>query len=254
MPPSEIRKEAREALSGKWGKAISIILIYLALSFLVGLLEGLCKKSMPILYNIIDIVYSIISIPIGFGLIISFMKLKRNETISVFSFLKDGFVRFGKAFGVCLYTILKMLLPCICLFLVFILLIVLTIFNIHFNGNALVIVLLTLFSVSLYIATLVYVASRGFLYVIAFHIAYDNPDLSSKDCVLKSETFMKGNRGNYFLLELSFIGWIILTGFSLGIGLLWLVPYMAMSTVCFYEKVSKTKSKQLDGNTKLVEE
>ena len=60
------------------------------------------------------------------------------------------------------------------------------------------------------IVSLIYVISRSLLYILAYNIGYDNPELSSKDCVLKSEALMKGNRGNYFLLSLTFIGWIIL--------------------------------------------
>ena len=50
---------------------------------------------------------------------------------------------------------------------------------------------------------------------------------------------MKGNRGKIVLLSVSFIGWAILTVFTLGIGYLWLMPYMMVAEVCFYEKVAK---------------
>ena len=48
MPASEIRKEAREALKGKWGKAVCIILAYLAISFVVGCIQGLFKEGSAI--------------------------------------------------------------------------------------------------------------------------------------------------------------------------------------------------------------
>ena len=40
MPPSEIRKDAREALRGKWGKAICIILVYLLVSYALSNIIG----------------------------------------------------------------------------------------------------------------------------------------------------------------------------------------------------------------------
>ena len=114
------------------------------------------------------------------------------------------------------------------------------------NGNASVSIGLAILAVVLYIATLVYVVSRSLLYAIAYNIGYDNPELSSKACVLKSEALMKGNRGSYFLLELSFIGWAILACFTLGIGFLWLLPYMQVAAVCFYERLAKPEVKKVE--------
>ena len=46
---------------------------------------------------------------------------------------------------------------------------------------------------------------------------------------------MKGKKGDYFVLMLSFIGWAILACFTFGIGMLWLYPYIQVSLVSFYE-------------------
>lgn len=241
MPASEIRKGAREALSGKWGKAVCIILVYMALSFVIGFIEGLVGEG-TLLYSIIDLAYAIITVPLSFGLIISFMKLKRGEEVSVLDFLKDGFSRFGRSWGIALHTLLRMLLPIICVVLVAILMTSLALVN-NFSNTSTIATptssILSIISIVLYIATLVYVVSRGLLYSLAYNIGYDNPELSSKECVVKSAELMKGNRGNLFLLELSFIGWAILAVFTLGIGMLWLMPYMQVALVCFYERVKE---------------
>ena len=112
---------------------------------------------------------------------------------------------------------------------------------------------LSIICVALYIITLIYVVSRSFLYILSHYIAYDKPELSSKECVKKSEELMKGNRGSYLLLELSFIGWAILAVLPLGIGTLWLTPYMAIAEVCFYERLSKPKTKKIDEEVKIEE-
>lgn len=255
MPPSEIRKDAREALRGKWGKAFCIILVYLVLSFIIGFVESLVGKG-TVLYTIIDLAYLVISIPLSFGLVISFMKLKRDEKVSCFDFFKDGFSRFGKSWGIWFQTFIRLLLPIICFVLIIILMAGLTIFAKASNGTAVanpMSPVISLISVVLYIATIVYVVSRALLYAIAYNIGYDNPELSSKACVLKSEALMKGNRGNYFLLELSFIGWAILACFTLGIGFLWLLPYMQVATVCFYERVAKPEVKKVEEEVKIEE-
>ena len=237
MPASEIRKNAREALRGKWGKAVCITLVYMFISFVIVLVQGFFNER-SLAYSLIGIAYIVISIPMSFGLIISFMKLKRNENVSAVDFLKDGFSRFNRSWGIWFYTFLKLILPIICLVFIMILMAVLisaSLISTNSNLNmALVIV-----SVVLYIASIVYVISRALLYSIAYYIGYDNPELSSKACVLKSEALMNGNRGNLFLLLLSFIGWAILAVLTLGIGILWLFPYMQVALVCFYERVVK---------------
>lgn len=251
MPASEIRKEAREALNGKWGKAVCIILAYLALSFVVGFVEGLVGEGTT-LYYIIDLAYLVISIPLSFGLIISFMKLKRGEEVKAFDFFKDGFSRFGKSWGIWFHTFVRLLLPIVCLFLIVMVMAFLSGFFAGF-GNINLSTVLTILTVVTYIATIVYIVSRALLYAIAYNIGYDNPELSSKACVLKSEALMKGNRGSYFLLELSFIGWAILACLTLGIGMLWLLPYMQVAVVCFYEKVAKSEVKKVEEEVKIEE-
>ena len=237
MPASEIRKDAREALKGKWGMAVCITIIFLVISFLIGLIQGLFGEE-SIIYPIIEIAYLVISMPISFGLVISFMKLKRNEKVSYLDFLKDGFSRFNRTWGIWFYTFVKLLLPIVCLILIIILMTFLLSASIITGGAGLNIGLV-IAAVALYIASIVYIVSRALLYALAYNIAYDNPELSSKACVLKSEALMTGNRGNLLLLELSFIGWLLLAVLTLGIGMLWLFPYMQVALVCFYDKIAK---------------
>ena len=53
--------------------------------------------------------------------------------------------------------------------------------------------------------------------------AYNN--LGYTEVLKKSEEMMKGHKMDYFILQLSFIGWYILSPFTLGLLLIWLVPY-----------------------------
>jgi len=49
---------------------------------------------------------------------------------------------------------------------------------------------------------------------------------------------MKGHKAELFFLGLSFIGWFFLSVLTLGIGFLWLVPYVNTSLALFYKKVA----------------
>jgi uncharacterized membrane protein len=64
----------------------------------------------------------------------------------------------------------------------------------------------------------------------------DHPEYSITEAITESKKIMQGYKWKYFLLHLSFIGWGILSLFTLGIGLLWLIPYMNTSLASFYNQ------------------
>ena len=66
-------------------------------------------------------------------------------------------------------------------------------------------------------------------------------DLSPIDALRKSREMMKGYKWNYFVFGLSFIGWILLTPFTLFLLLIWLTPYMYVADVLYYEKLKELK-------------
>lgn len=79
-------------------------------------------------------------------------------------------------------------------------------------------------------------------------IIADEPDISANEAIKKSEAMMKGYKWNYFLLELSFIGWALLAIFTCGIGYLWLTPYMQTTTLHFYLKVKEEYENKVSDN------
>ena len=169
MPTSEIRKEAREALKGKWGKGVCIVLAYLLISFIVGFVQGLAGEE-SIMYDIVEIANAIISLPLSFGLIISFMKLKRGENVNSFGFLNDGFSRFGKSWGIWWHTFIRVLLPLICMMLLVVLFVAFCIFSANSSSSTIsstTTVILAIVGIVLYIAILVYAFSRSLLKLIS---------------------------------------------------------------------------------------
>jgi uncharacterized membrane protein len=53
----------------------------------------------------------------------------------------------------------------------------------------------------------------------------------------KSKKMMDGYKLDLFILQFSFIGWVLLCLLTLGIGFLWLGPWQHVSTAKFYLKV-----------------
>ena len=64
-------------------------------------------------------------------------------------------------------------------------------------------------------------------------------DLGPIEALKKSWKIMNGYKWNYFVFVLSFLGWIILSPFTLFLLLIWLVPYMTVAEIIYYEKLKK---------------
>ena len=65
----------------------------------------------------------------------------------------------------------------------------------------------------------------------------DNPELSLVDTLRLSHKMMRGHKMQLFKLQLSFLGWGLLNVLTLGIGSLWLVPYILTTMAAFYQDV-----------------
>jgi uncharacterized membrane protein len=74
-------------------------------------------------------------------------------------------------------------------------------------------------------------------YSLSYFILADDPDITPYEALKKSAAMMKGHRWDPFKLQFSFIGWHILCALSMGIGYLWLSPYIACARAHFYETV-----------------
>ena len=75
-------------------------------------------------------------------------------------------------------------------------------------------------------------------YSMVNYIMAENPNMDIMDILRESGRMMKGNKWRLFCLQLSFIGWSILSTLAFGIGHLWLNPYIGQAEVSFYHEVS----------------
>lgn len=82
----------------------------------------------------------------------------------------------------------------------------------------------------------------AYSYSMAHFILLENPDMTANDAIRESKELMYGNRWRLFCLEFSFIGWSFVCMFlTLGIGYLWLFPYMEASYAAFYREIYEEK-------------
>ncbi|MEG0371492.1 MAG: DUF975 family protein [Clostridium sp.] len=202
----EIRKEAREVLKGNWKKATGLTMLLILLLFVPMIVAIFAFPTQETTVSVIlQIWVMLITGPVALGFSDFFINLQRNGNGN----LKDGFKGFSnflKAFGLYFMT---------------------TLFT-------------NLWSILLIIPGII----AAFNYSQTFYILADNPNIKVLDAIRESKKMMYGHRGRYLLLQLSFIGWGILSIFTLGLGFIWLFTYIYASEAVFYNDIRINEDKQ----------
>lgn len=142
----------------------------------------------------------LVALPLMYGFFVLFLRRFRGEKMEINN-LFDGFHDYGRILGTTL----------------------------------LVSVYTLLWSLLLIIPGII----KSYSYAMTFYILNDEPELSFNAAIEKSMSMMDGKKMKLFLLDLSFIGWFLLSLLSLGIGFLWLMPYIYTARAAFYEDLKK---------------
>ncbi|HIU51938.1 MAG TPA: DUF975 family protein [Candidatus Merdicola faecigallinarum] len=241
MNYSQIRREARSSLSRKWGKAALLTLVYTIIYSLISFGLSAISGLIPFLSLFFTIGIYAVTVPIVFGFTVSLIKLRRGEEVHCLDFLDFGFSKFKQVWCTIGNIIKKMIVP-IAVVLIAFLLLFLGIFSMAFSvalqSSFIFIGSLTFIIIGFagYITGLILLVPKSYSYMLSYYILYDNPDMPAKEIVEKSERLMIGYRFKAFVLSFTFFGWILLAILTLGIGMLWLLPYMAIAIIIFYEK------------------
>ena len=255
----ELKSEAYNLLSKDWGNAVGITFILFCVSIAASLI--------PYAGDVIGI---IIAGPLAFGTALFFLKVSKGEKGEV----EDLFHAFKsqEAFSSSLITYLFTLIIIIPVFIVCIIIWV-TLFVGNFENIATLIEsgmaslidnvgngtssvpysmdpsFLTEYSSPLFDSGIGTIILSALLIVFipitiislllsqAYFILADQKTISGFRAIEMSWNLMKGNKKKLFLLQLSFIGWAILSVFTFFIGLLFLYPYMLTTYAKFYQNL-----------------
>lgn len=76
---------------------------------------------------------------------------------------------------------------------------------------------------------------KAIAYSQCYFIALEHPEYDASTCITESRKMMNGHKWEYFCLQFSFIGWMIVGSFCLGVGTLWVSAYMNAANAAFYE-------------------
>ncbi len=74
----------------------------------------------------------------------------------------------------------------------------------------------------------------AYRYALAPYLMAEHPEMGVMEAISQSKALMRGNKWRLFCLQLSFIGWGILSTLTMGIGNLWLAPYRNAAETAFY--------------------
>jgi len=197
---SGYKDRALESLKGKWGSGAIATLLYALIlyagSTAISLPFGLDSIASTIFSNL----WTILCLPLSWGLCVYFLDVARNNQTS-YGQLFDGYKDFLRIFVT--YFVYGLIVG---------------------FGLVLLIVPGIIF---------------GLMFSQIGYILKDHPEMGIADTLKLSADMMKGHKMDYFLLELSFIGWAILAVCTLGLGFLLLIPYMYTTTAHYYEDLKK---------------
>ena len=212
-------KEAAWAqLTGNWKPAVIFTIVYIAFTFVASVFSEFpsltCLSSNPDAvgaYVGIDLLLSLLfacfTYPLAYGFMVAFLNFKRTgENVKV-NMMFDGFKDFAR--------------------------ILLT--------NLLLVLYTALWTLLLIIPGII----KAIAYSQTNYILKDYPELKYNAAIERSMAMMKGHKIEYVLLTLSYIGWLLLGVLTLGIGLLWVAPYMATAQAHFYDYVKEDYERRI---------
>lgn len=190
------KNRALKSLEGKWVEGVIATLIYVVISGGVGSVVAIPFKGDEMTAMSSQGIWSLLCLPLGWGLVVYFLNLIRNQDIG-FGRLFDGYKDFVRIF-------LAGFLVLLCEVIGFMLLIV--------PG----VIVALMFSQTSFILK-------------------DDPQVSATEAMKLSMKMMNGHKMELFMLWLSFIGWAILAVLTCGFGMLFLYPYMYSALAHYYE-------------------
>ena len=194
------KNRALSALENKWGNFVAITFVYGLIIGITQVLSG--DKDSPAILHLIGLVLFILALPLTWGYQTLFLGAVRGGEATA----KDMFEGYNKE-----------------------------LFSRVLTTTLLYYVYVFLWSMLLLIPGCI----KAYSYAMTPFILKDNPEMKNNAAIEESMRMMDGHKLELFLLDLSFIGWALLSLLTCGIGFLWLTPYMNMARVNFYEDLKK---------------
>lgn len=113
-------------------------------------------------------------------------------------------------------------------------------FKEDYGGNVLMMFLISLYTALWSMLFVIPGIVKGYSYSLAIYIKSENPNISASTAIELSKRMTNGHKMDLFVLDMSFIGWAILSAFTLNIlGILYVMPYQYASKAFAYEEIKE---------------
>lgn len=77
---------------------------------------------------------------------------------------------------------------------------------------------------------------KAYSYSMMFYVLAENPKIGAMKAMDISKILTQGHKADLFVMDLSFLGWSLLSACFCGIGFIWIIPYKTMSkTHAYYD-------------------
>ncbi|MBQ6154415.1 DUF975 family protein [bacterium] len=196
----ELKEMAKAALKGNWTQAVLALFIYGAI---LGVVNAMAQPAgegeMSAMNWLFWAVNIVISGPMSFGLAKFFMLLAGKKKFEL-AMLFDGFKHFSTTFVAALIMGIKTFL----------------------------------WGLLLIIPGII----AALRYSQTYFVLAENPNMPANEAIETSKKLMQGHLGEYFVLQLSFLGWGILAGLTI-IGIPWYGAYYQTTMANYYQALKK---------------
>ncbi len=256
------RKQAREALKGKWTMASVACFLFLLITFAICtvsiiptyaylIVKTIAFGSLPeqtlvpaVLFAYVGIILIGILLlpPIAIGLCRIFLDLIDGKPIkleTLFSYFKKGYLSSVTTALLYFLLVIAAILPMVLFIIV----------GVIVGGFGTVFAELLAWIILLigYVFTIILSILLTYRLSLVPFILAEYPTISALDALRNSTLLMQGNKWKYFCLQISFIGWILLLipvtiltcGIGAMIGEFLLYAYMFTAQAAFYHNVAK---------------
>lgn len=201
-----LKEAAKDKINGNMWNIWQALLVVMAISSLFGFFGGLVDGAKieiynDVYYNVMDAIYGFISIPLTAGVSYYVLNVVRDKSFDISDLFKFYKER--------MWTIILL--------------------------SILISIFTALWSLLFVIPGII----AGLSYSMSTFIFIDGEDTDAMAIIKKSKDMMYGYKWDYFVFQLSFIGWTLLCLFIFPI--IYVLPYYYVAETMYYEELKAIK-------------
>ena len=274
MTIGELKKDAKVKLAGVYPRLFGMSLAYLLLSFILTNVVNVIETSFQnqLVTLVVLLIFIAIDLLLVYGTTRITLKAVRNEDFKMLDFLLEAFKNVKKVWATSFKLFLKLFVP------IFVFILTFTVFatglllygiaalpDLFTISQDIDLTILPVPSISFIVVSGIIALAAGIYYIIV-NLNYatynlvlaDNMDLPAKEILDNTKALMKGHKGFYFLIGLSFIHYFILIFLAYVFAFIFnpaasvivayaltalLTPYLTATQIVFYEELVENKAK-----------